>query len=112
MDSLQSLGRTQTGLVGASRGLATSSIRTAPLSAGGSALNAPIRFAGDMIRKHVIEGKPVNMKGVMDSGLRAAHPALLVIDAASQQMGGPSLQDAFVRGVTATGDVRVPPLPF
>ena len=78
----------------------------------GSPANGPIRFAGDMIRKHVIQGKPVNLEGVIDSGIRAAHPALLVIDAASQQFGGPSLQRAFVQGVNATGTPRVPPLPF
>ena len=49
--------------------------------------------------------------GFIDVGL-AMNPVTRVVDMGAKFFGQPGVQEAFTKGTTMTGDVRVPPMPF
>ena len=99
-------------------GVSTQGIRMAnqamniPKLMTGTPLGSAIVGAGDMIRKHLIGGKPVTGESAIDTSIRAAHPLLAISDAVARKTTGKSLREGFVEGTTMTGDVRVPPMAF
>ena len=80
-----------------------------------NAVDAIKRFAGD---KLFGSAKPLQREDVpfrdtaVNKAAKMAHPGIAIIDAVSERMGGPSVADGFKQGVTVSGDIRTPPMPF